>query len=177
MPNAIVGLVDKALAFAPEERWASAREMAEALTRVTEETWGESVATGTARVRAALGAELLSRIVDDDVKETQPPQRAVPIAPHHGATDSHSKGTSRTLDKFDFESSRRGIAPTLPAGGSPPPVRRHAFRRVTRLAGISLLVFAGALGAVEYGRHSINTGPPPSHDADVVASDVSSSTP
>ncbi|HWL84352.1 MAG TPA: protein kinase [Polyangiaceae bacterium] len=76
MPSSIVQFVDKALAFAPEDRWRSGQEMRAAFQTALEGALGQPMADIAVRVRAELVAELTPKVDDADAFATQRPGRA-----------------------------------------------------------------------------------------------------
>ncbi|WP_394849938.1 protein kinase [Pendulispora brunnea] len=73
LPPAVVQFVDKALAFDPKDRWASAREMRVALLEALESALGAPVEALAPQVRAKVEAELAAH--GSEAAETQAPAR------------------------------------------------------------------------------------------------------
>ncbi|WP_394834757.1 serine/threonine protein kinase [Pendulispora rubella] len=76
VPAPVARVVDKALAFEPANRWASAQEMRDALVNALEEVTGESAARIIPRIRADVAVQLSPDAADQE--ETQSPDRDVP---------------------------------------------------------------------------------------------------
>ncbi|WP_394840916.1 serine/threonine protein kinase [Pendulispora brunnea] len=70
LPPSIARFVDKALAFDPEARWRTAREMRDALLEAFEDVLGKSVAAAAPDIRSAIATELLREVEATHVKAT-----------------------------------------------------------------------------------------------------------
>ncbi|WP_394834946.1 protein kinase [Pendulispora rubella] len=137
VPPSFVQFVDKALEFDPEKRWRSAREMHDALLAIFEEVVGESVTQGAARVRAEIVAGLTQNREDIATEATQPAER------------------HRSWDTGD-------ASKAMIASGTPKDtVRKRGRTRDALLAGVGVVVLAGAVLAARYHR-----APKPTSQAD-----------